>query len=164
MSGVLPESSLDKHFKPDSGTILQIFGLSARKLLSATNIMFLVAGIYFLTVAGLGEGSVYSAIGTLLCFVAAGLAIRKDLIVAAPFRTATAAFSAVVFLGQIVADTTSTSGANVYTIGSAVINSTLFVLFVGVLLSASRDMMRAPSSEEDEKEEKKESKRLTYQV
>jgi hypothetical protein len=159
------KNRLDKHFKPVLRTILQFSVLSARQFLSITNIMFVIAGIYFIVVAGLGEGSAYSAIGALFCFVAVVLMVWKDLMVTAPWRTAAAAFSLVLFLGQLVANATSTSTASAYSITSTVVNGALFVLFLGVLLSASRDMMRkSTSEEEDEKEDKKEAKRLTYQV
>jgi hypothetical protein len=144
---------------------LAVSVLSAREFLSVTNIMFVIAGIYFIAVAALGEGSAYSAIGALLCLVAVVLMLWKDLIVTAPWRTASAAFSLVLFLGQLIANATSTSAATVYSIASTIVNGALFVLFLGVLLSTSREMMRkSTSEEEDQKEEKKETKKLTYQV
>ena len=62
--------------------------------------MFLLAGIYFAAVAALGEGSQYSAIGAIVCFIAVGLVLKKDLLITGPWRTATAAFSLVIFIAQ----------------------------------------------------------------
>jgi hypothetical protein len=125
--------------------------------------MFLIAGIYFAVVAALGEGSQYSAVGALLCFVAIGLAVMKDWPITGPWRTATAAFSFVIFASQVLANAYSTSLSTASVLGSTLINGALMILFVGVLLTTSRDIMRKPEEEEPE-EEKKETKKLTYEV
>jgi cbb3-type cytochrome oxidase subunit 3 len=125
--------------------------------------MFLLAGIYFVAVAALGEGSRYSVIGAVICFVAVGLAIRKDLFVTGPWRAATAAFATVVFAAQIVANMYSSSFANAYVVGSTLLNGAFLILFLGVVLTTFHEIMRK-SKDEEKTEEKKESKKLTYEV
>lgn len=126
--------------------------------------MFLIACVYFLVVAGLGEGSVYTSVGALLCFVAVALAFKKDLLVTPPWRTASAAFALIIFVAQLISNANSNTSPNIYSISSTLVNGALLLLFAGVLLATSRDMMRKSSSEEDEEEEKKPAKKLTYQV
>ena len=153
----------DKRFKAGSETIALIYCLSAKDFITGTNVMFLLAAIYFVAVAALGEGSEYSAVGAVLCFLAVGLVVKKDLLITGPWRAATAAFSLVIFAAQIFANVYSSSSANVYLVGSTLINGAFLVLFIGVVLTTSRDIMRK-SKEEEPEEEKKESKKLTYQV
>ena len=137
--------------------------MSAKDFINGTNVMFLLAGIYFAAVAALGEGSEYTAVGAVLCFIAVGLVVKKDLLITGPWRAATAAFSLVIFAAQIFANVYSSSPSNVYLIGSTLINGVFLILFIGVVLTTSRDIMRK-SEEEEPEEEKKESKKLTYQV
>ena len=137
--------------------------LSAKNFITATNVMFLLAGIYFAAVAVLGEGSLYSLIGAILCFVAVGLEFKKDLLITGPWRAATASYAFVIFAAQLLANAYSNSFLNVYTVSSTLINSAFLVLFLGVVFSVFRDIMRK-SEEEEPEEEKKESKKLTYQV
>lgn len=125
--------------------------------------MFLLAGIYFVIVAALGEGSQYTAIGAVLCFIAIGLFLKKDLVVTGPWRAATAAFSFVIFAAQVIANVYSKSFSNSYIIGSTLINGAFLILFIGVILTTSREITRK-AVEEDVEEEKKESKKLTYEV
>lgn len=125
--------------------------------------MFLIAGIYFLAVAGLGEGSVYTSVGALFCFVSVALALKQNLLVTAPWRTASATFALIIFVAQVIANANSSS-SNIYSISSTLVNGALLLLFVGVLLATSREMMRKSDSEDDEEEEKKPAKKLTYQV
>ena len=125
--------------------------------------MFLIAGVYFLAVAGLGEGSVYTSVGALLCFVAVALTLKQNLLVTAPWRTASAAFALIIFVAQVIANANSNS-SNIYSISSTLLNGAFLLLFAGVLLATSREMMRKSDSEDDEEEEKKPAKKLTYQV
>jgi uncharacterized membrane protein len=125
--------------------------------------MFLIAAIYFIAVAALGEGSAYTVVGAVLCLIAIGLAVGPKLVVASPWRAASAAFCVVIFLAQIMANGHSNSAANIYTVSSTILNGALLILLAGVLLSTSRDMMKKPGEEEEE-EEKKPAKKITYQI
>jgi len=153
----------DKHFKAAPEAVVLISGLSAKDFISGTNVMFLLAGIYFALVAGLGEGSVYAIIGAILCFVAVGVTFTKNLFITGPWRAATAAFSLVVFAAQVVADVDSGSLSNLYVISSILINGAFLILFLGVTFAVTRNIMRKQEQEE-QYQEKKESKKLTYQI
>ncbi|MHB2036949.1 MAG: hypothetical protein ACYCPW_09455 [Nitrososphaerales archaeon] len=153
----------DKHFKAAPEAVVLIIGLSAKDFITGTNVMFLLAGIYFALVAGLGEGSVYSIIGAILCFVAVGLAFNKSMIITGPWRAATAAFSLVMFAAQVIANANSSSLSNLYAVSSILINGAFLILFLGVIFAVTRDIMRKSEAEEPD-QEKKESKKLTYQI
>jgi len=153
----------DKHFKAAPEAVVLISGLSAKDFISGTNVMFLLAGIYFALVAGLGEGSVYSIIGAILCFVAVGLAFTKSMMVTGPWRAATAAFSLIMFAAQVIADADSSFHSNLYVIISILINGAFLILFLGVTFAVTRNIMRKQEQEEPD-QEKKESKKLTYQI
>lgn len=124
--------------------------------------MFLLAAIYFLAVAVIGEGSTYAAAGTALCLLAIVANFRKT-VVSDPWRVATASFSLVLFVVQLGADFTSKAFYNASIISSTLINGAFFLLFLGVLLSTTRVMLRK-ATEEEEEEAPKESKKLTYEV
>ena len=79
---------------------------ASKQLLSIPNIVLIVTGVYFLIVAGINQGSPYTVIGAILCFIAVGLSFEKDLFFAAPWRLATAAFSMFVLLVQLASDFT----------------------------------------------------------
>ena len=96
-------------------------------------------------------------------FIAVGLVAKKDLLITGPWRTASAAFSLVIFAAQILANAYSSSFSNAYVIVSTLINGAFLILFIGVVLTTSRDIMRKSENEEPE-EEKKESKKITYEV
>lgn len=123
--------------------------------------MFLLAAVYFLGVAVLGEGSTYSVAGTVLCLLAIAAGLSKT-IVSDPWRVATASFSLVLFVVQIGANVTSEAAYSLTTAASTLINGALFILFLGVLLSTTRAMLRKVTEEEEETP--KESKKLTYEV
>ena len=124
--------------------------------------MFLLAAVYFLAVAALGEGSTYAVSGTALCLLAVVANLRKT-VVSDPWRVATASFSLVLFVVQLGADFTSKAQSNPSNIASTLINGAFFLLFLGVLLSTTRVMLRKATDEEEE-ETPKESKKLTYEV
>lgn len=123
--------------------------------------MFLLAAIYFLGVAALGEGSTYSVAGTVVCLLAIAASLSKT-IVSDPWRVATASFSLVLFVVQIGANVTSEAAYSLTGISSTLINGAFFILFLGVLLSTTRAMLREATEEEEEAP--KESKKLTYEV
>jgi lysylphosphatidylglycerol synthetase-like protein (DUF2156 family) len=135
---------------------------ASKELLSIPNIVFLVTGVYFAIVAGLNEGSPYTAIGAVLCFIAVGLSFAKDLFFAAPWRLATTAFSIVVLLAQVAADFT-VSNASAAVVASVLINGVLFVLDLGVLIWTAKDMTTREAPEEEEEPEAKK-KKLTYEI
>jgi hypothetical protein len=132
---------------------------------TATNVMFLLAAMYFVAVAALGEGSLYSAIIGALSLIAIALSVRKDFVISGPWRVATAVFCLVMFAAQIEADAYSPSFFNAYDVSSTLINGIFLTLFVGVVLSALKQILRKPEAEDEEQaEEKRKTKKLTYQV
>jgi hypothetical protein len=140
--------------------------LSAKtNLISFANIVFLVTGIYFAGVAGAGQGSIYTLVGALLCFVSVGLALEKDWFFSEPWRVATAAFSMVILVAQLGADFT-VSNLSAAVAVSVLLNGVLFVLIVGVLLFTARDLVRGGEEQEEEEPEEQESKKkkLTYEI
>jgi hypothetical protein len=141
--------------------------LSANKeLISIPNIIFIVTGLYFLIVGAAGEGSIYTVVGAILCFLSVGMVFVKDLFFAQPWRLATAAFSAFVLLVQTsVAFTVPNASAVV--VASILVNGALFILMLGNVLWISKDMIGGRrETEEEEKEEEPESKKkkLTYEI
>jgi len=142
--------------------------LSANKdLLSIPNIVFLVAGVYFALVGAAGEGSIYSIIGAILCFVSAGLAIEKDWVLSAPWRLATAAFSIVVLVVQLAANF-SVPNASASVVVSILVNGALFLSMLGVLLLIAKEVTasgkRSDEDEEEEEEPESKKKKLTYEI
>ena len=135
---------------------------ASKELLTIPNIVFLISGIYFAIVAGLGEGSQYTAVGAILCFIAVGMAFEKDLFFAWPWRLATAAFAIVVLVVQLSNDF-SFANVTATVAASIIINGALFILFVGVLLWTGKDMTTREREEEEEEPETKK-KKLTYEI
>lgn len=131
-------------------------------MLTGTNIMFLLAAVYFLVVGMLGEGSIYTIAGTILCLLAVAASVRQTLI-SGPWRVATASFSLVLFVVQLGANMTSKDPYGTATIASTLISGAFFLLFLGVLLSTARAVLRK-ATEEEETEKPKESKKLTYEI
>jgi len=128
------------------------------------NIVFLLAGVYFAAVAAIGEGSGYTAVGAMLCFVSVGLALERGWVFSWPWRLATAAFSEILLLTQVASDFT-VSNASATIVASVLINGVLFFLILGVLLFTAKDLV-AREGEEKEEEEEQESKKkkLTYEI
>ena len=127
--------------------------------------MFSLAAVYFVAVASLGEGSVYSAIVGVLSLIAIAFSVRKDFIISGPWRVATAVFCLVMFVAQIEADANSPWFFNAYNISSTLINGIFLILFVGVVLSTLRQILRKPEAKEEKlAQEKRKAKKLTYQV
>jgi hypothetical protein len=143
---------------------------SAKDLLSISNIMFLLTGVYFVVIAALGEGSAYIAIGSVLCFVAVGLCTAGELFVVAPWRIATSAFCVLVLLAQVITNAASAQAASSEMVVSTLINGILFFLMVGVLLSTAKVLtVKEEALEEKEEEEElarkeKKKKKLTYEI
>lgn len=134
------------------------------RLLSITNIIILVTGIYFAIVAAAGEGSAYTGIGAILCFVSVGLAFREEWIFSGPWRLATTAFSMVLLLAQSWADFT-VANVNAAVVASILINGILFVLMVGAFLRIGRDLtVKEEEEKEEEEEEESKKKKLTYEI
>lgn len=131
-------------------------------MLTATNIMFLLAAIYFLAVALVGESTIYAIAGTVLCLLAMIASLWKSP-VSGPWRVATASFALVLFVVQLGADIASKDPYGTATLASTLINGAFFLLFLGVLLSTARDILRKSTGEEDE-DRPKESKKLTYEI
>ena len=137
---------------------------ASKDLLNIPNIIFLVTGVYFAIVAADGEGSGYTAVGAILCFVSVGLALEKDWVFSWPWRLATAAFSALVLLVQLASDFT-VSNASPIIAASVVINGALFILILGDLLWTAKDLTtREGEEEEEEEEQESKKKKLTYEI
>ncbi|MGI0091466.1 MAG: hypothetical protein ACREBS_07135 [Nitrososphaerales archaeon] len=131
--------------------------MSAREAVKPTNIMFVILGIYFAAIPGLAQGSIYSLVGTLLCFIAAALDLRKNLFISKPWRVATSAFVLAMLVAQLIASANSNEPYTLVVVGSVVLNVILFVIFLGVLLSTTRGLVKKP---EDEKADVAESKKV----
>jgi hypothetical protein len=140
--------------------------VNAKDLLSASNIVLIITGIYFAAIAGLHEGSIYSIIGTVLCFVAVGLSAINDSFFTAPWRIATVAFSITVLVAQVISNASALTAFNGVVVASTLINGALVILLLGVLLSSAKEITtREEEEEEPQEEEKKESKKkLTYEI
>jgi membrane protein implicated in regulation of membrane protease activity len=135
-----------------------------RELIGIPNIIFIITGLYFAIVAAIGEGSVYIALGAVLCFVSVGLILEKDWFFSWPWRLATAAFSIVVLLAQLGADFT-VSNPSAVVVASILVNGILFILLVGVFLWNAKDLTtREEEEEEEEEEEPERKKKLTYEI
>ncbi len=135
-----------------------------KDLISIPNIIFLVTGLYFAAVAAIGEGSGYTAVGAVLCFVSVGLALEKEWVFSWPWRLATAAFSELLLLTQIGSDFT-VSNASAIIVASVLINGALFVLMLGVLLFTAKDLVtRKVKEKEEEEEPESKKKKLTYEI
>lgn len=136
-------------------------------VLSLSNILFLIAGLVFLVVAALNEGSIYSVFVAIACFIAVGLSFRETLFFASPWRVATAVAVLIVTLWQIIADAYSPTISSTTNVASIVLNGSLFILFLGVTLASLHPLIKETTeeSEEAEKEvEAKKKKKITYEV
>ncbi|MCL5068720.1 MAG: hypothetical protein M1368_10270 [Thaumarchaeota archaeon] len=126
--------------------------MSARDLVTFTNLLFIVAGIYFVIVSALGEASTYSLVGTVLCLVAVTLSIRKGIYFVAPWRVATSSF------------VLSMSFSSYLIAASTLINGIFLILFLGVLLLTAKEMTKQKKEEEKPKQEKKSTQKVTYEI
>ena len=136
--------------------------MSAKQIISASNVAFLLAGVYFAALAGLGESTVYAVIATVICFISIALSYRKSWFFSGPWRVASSVFVLVLTVSQLISTSLAVAFSNVE-IGSALINGAIFVVFLGVLLSTSREVAKT-TTEREEKEAKKETKRITYEI
>ena len=132
--------------------------MQIRSVFSDTNIIFLIGGLYFVIAAALGEATIYSVFLAVLCFVSFLLSFREGLYFAGPWRVATATAVVILLAGQEVVSFGGASSGNSFTASIIVLNGILFVVFLGVLLSTSREVTKQKSSEEEmESEEELES-------
>ena len=74
---------------------------AVKSLFNVTNIAYLVAAVYFIVVAALGEATSYSVVAALLCLVSVALALRKEWFFSVPWRVATSAFVLILFSAQV---------------------------------------------------------------
>ena len=145
---------------------------SRKSLITATNVVYLLAGLFFIAVSALDEGSVYSVVAAVLCFVSIGLALKEqDWFFASPFRVATAVFVLALTITQLYADFSSPDPSALATAGSVVINGVLFIVFLGVTMVALHPILKLESEEEkkereeeEAREQKKKAKKITYEV
>lgn len=136
--------------------------MSAKGVISVSNIMFIIAGLYFILLAALGESSIYGVIATLFCLVSVAVDFKKDLFFSGPWRVATAIFIIVLTSAQLIS-LFMTSTASAIAIESILVNGVVFVLFLGVLLATARDITKK-AADSDENEPTKEAKKLTYEI
>lgn len=123
--------------------------------------MFILAGLYFVALAVLNESSIYVILASILCFSSAGLAVKKSWFFSIPWRVASAGVVLVLTVSQIISVVISPAVSSI-TVASELLNGALFILFLGVVLSSAKDIMKKAPKEEEE--EKKESRKLTYEV
>jgi len=136
------------------------------ELITIPNLVFLITGVYFAIIAASSEGTVYTAIGAVLCFISVGLVFAQDWSFSGPWRLATAAFSAFVLLVQLAVNFT-VSNASAIVVASVLVNGALFLLMLGALLFVAKDFVTARGEEEEEKEEEEpegKKKKLTYEI
>ena len=124
--------------------------MSLRSLISATNIAFLLGGVYFTSLAGLHESTVYSVVPALLCFVAFGLGVQTQWFLSGPWRTATAVLVVMLTVVQEAANLSLATASDYYTLGSTLINGVVLIVFLGVLLSTLKNVVREEEQEEEE--------------
>ncbi len=136
--------------------------MSAKQIISASNVAYLLAGVYYAALAVLGESTVYAVIATIICFISIALSYRKSWFFSGPWRVASSVFVLVLTVSQLISTSLAVTFSNVE-IGSAFINGAIFVVFLGVLISTSREVAKI-TTEHEEKEAKKETKRITYEI
>jgi hypothetical protein len=127
--------------------------MSFRDVLTVTNIVFLIGGVYFVIVAVLGESTMYAIIPAVLCFIAIALSFQKSFYFTGPWRVATAVSVLILSVGQVVSSLSGGSTSDYYTIATVVLNGVLFILFCGVLLSSAREVTKLEGGEEEKVEE-----------
>jgi hypothetical protein len=120
-----------------------------RDALSITNIIFIIGGFYFVIVAALGEATIYSLVPAVLCFISVALSLREGLYFTGPWRVATAVSVLVLLAGQELSSLSGTIVSNYYTIATIVLNGALFVIFLGVLMSSGRQVIKLKPAEEE---------------
>ncbi len=128
-----------------------------------TNIVMLLGGIYFATLAGAHEATIYSIIPAILCFVAFGLGIQSKWLLSRPWRTATAAFVIILLVVQLAADFAVANASDYYAMASILINGALLILFLGVLLSTLKGSVTQERKERDEEQVRRPLSRQTAQ-
>ena len=125
--------------------------MSYARLLTATNISFIVGGVYFASLVALGETGVFSIVPMLLCVISFALGLRDQWFFSGPWRLATAVFVLVLLAAQEGANAVVVTGVDVFTIGSMAINGVFLLVFVGLALSCLRMMTRHEEEGEREK-------------
>jgi hypothetical protein len=127
--------------------------MSYRDVLTITNIVFIIGGVYFVIVSALGEATIYSIVPAILCFISVTLSLREGLYFTGPWRVATAVSVLALLAGQEFSSLNGVIVSNYYTIATVVLNGALFVLFCGVLLSTAREVTKLERREEEQLEE-----------
>jgi hypothetical protein len=128
--------------------------MSLRELLTTTDLMFLIAGAYFVILAVLQEASIFTIVPALFCFVAFALGLRKGSIFTGPWRVATSVFALVLFVSQVYANAQNFDLADYISVISFLLNSILFILFLGVFLLCLRELSAKKEAEEEAGSEK----------
>jgi hypothetical protein len=128
--------------------------LSSRELFGVTNLIFLVGGIYFAILAGVGQASLYAIAPAILCFISFALSLREDLFFTNPFRIATAIFVLILLFAQEYASLSSFIADSIV-IASIIVNGVFFILFIGCTLSVASGIVRVETEEEKEEEEER---------
>lgn len=128
--------------------------MSTRNVLTVTNIVLLIGGVYFLLLAALGQASIYSVIPAALCFISFVLAYRDDLFFSDPFRISTSVFVLILLIAEEYS-AFSAFAFNAVTVASIIVNGVLFFLFMGCTLSILRHLAKVREEEMEEEEEEK---------
>ena len=124
--------------------------MSYKDVLTVTNTVFLIGGVYFAIVGVLGEATIYSVIPAVLCFVAVALSFREKLYFTGPWRVATAVSVLILLAGQEFTSLSGGSTSDYYIIATIVLNGALFVVFCGVFLSSAREVTKLEKGEDEE--------------
>lgn len=127
--------------------------MSLRSIFSVTNLAFLAGGVYFAAIAASQEATIYTAIVAVLCFVSVLFSLRESFHFSGPWRVASSVAVLVLLAGQEIASFRSGGGTDAYSIGVVLLNGALLVVFLGVLLSSSREVTRQETKEEAEERE-----------
>ena len=138
---------------------------NTKDFLTIPNIIFIITGVYFALVAALQQGPAFSAIGAILCFVAAALAYDLEWFFAAPWRVATVVFSLAILATQLGTNLSAANYNNITAL-SMIVNGALFIVLLGVLLATAKEMVSRKTDEEEEEDEEpvKKKKKLTYEI
>lgn len=116
--------------------------MSYARLLTATNIAFIIGGVYFALLVALGETGFFSIVPVIMCFLSFALGVRDQWFFSEPWRLATAVFVLVLLVVQEGANAVVVTGVDLFTIGSIAVNGGVLLVFVGVALSCLRVITR----------------------
>ena len=109
------------------------------------------------------QGPSYTAVGAILCFVAAALTYDLEWFFSEPWRVATVVFCLAVLVVQLGSNFLAPNPSGII-VASTIVNGILFVALLGVLLSTAKEMVSREDEEEEEEERETKKKKLTYEI